>query len=195
MTHVAVLVFMWLVLRVLLLVLGLGSGAVATVSVAFLPTVAFAVVLCQSAVIFGSLFAVASVYEVIFEELHILLGGEDGLDLGKLFGAGSLGSLFVGILALLSLRLAGFSLGLAGLLAFFLQSVEPGLLIGGEVEAFEGVEGFGTTLGATFVGFEFFLAVVVARSLGEGCGGCYDGAKAENCYNDFLVHKIICFRL
>ena len=195
MIHVAVLVFMWLVLRVLLLVMGLGSGAVATVAVAFLATVALAVVLCQSAVILGCLFAVAGVYEVIFEELHILLGGEDGLDLGKLFGAGCLDSLFVGILALLCLRLAGFCLGLAGLLAFFLQSVELGLLIGGEVKAFEGIGGFGTTLAATLVGFEFFLAVVVARSLGEGGGGCYDGAKAENCYYDFLVHQIICFRL
>ena len=133
---------------------------------------------------------------VVFEELHVLLGGKVLLEFGCLFGASLADFLFVGYLAVLLVGLACFGISLALSLAFGLQGFELGLLFGREIEAFEGVGQVCLLFGA----FELAVFSVGLVAFGGGrllceCRGCYDGAEAEGCYNKFLVHEIFSFRL
>ncbi len=143
----------------------------------------------------------AAVDEGVFEELNILLRGEDGFHLGEHFLL-AVGAEFLGFFLYLLLLILGFLLdfSLVGL-AFGLESIYFGLLLGGEVEAFEGVEG-GLVALLTLFGFltlfallgGALVAVGLSECLGQGGGGAEDGGDGEHGACDYILfHKLYLF--
>lgn len=138
-----------------------------------------------------SLLAAGVVDEAVFEELDVLLGSEDALDLSETLLLGVyLGSLLGGLVLLLGVLFILLLLGALGL-----ELLDLGLLGFGEVEAFEGAETLGALLvalalllfGALTFGASGFSVLVVLSVDGYGHGH-YSGHSYEKFFhNRFLV--------
>ena len=137
----------------------------------------------------GKFAAVAlwAVDKIVLKEFYILLGGEYVFDFGQHLGAvglevcGAVGTFFLAV---------GFLLGLglvATCLALGLEGVDFSLLVGGEVEALEGVDAGARGTGLYSLGALLVVGAgvgAVGGFLGEGAADA--GGKNEGCNKVFF---------